>query len=218
MKRWVCPECGAGKLAPVRPRRDDVRRYCLPCSERTGRLTERVAPSLERARTEQTERRKAQAARKRAAVARQREAQAKRAAAEVRKREVVVGVDIPKELERLWAVGLSGQYGKPWHRSVPSLTVRLQRRKLYASGHAYPLEHRITMTVPHDAVQVLSVLAHETAHLLAPEADHRQLFWLVLAELVEDAYGVRPDYRGARNRHDRDRRVEQAISSTLGGD
>lgn len=218
MKRWVCPECGASKLAPVRPRRDDVRRYCLPCSEQTGRLVERSAPSLERARTEQTERRKAKAARQRQAAARQRERQAERSAAEARKREVVAGVDIRKELARLWAAGLAGRYGKPWHRSVPALTVRLQRKKLYASGHAYPLQHRIAMTVPHDAVQVLAVLAHETAHLLAPEADHRQLFWLVLAELVEDVYRVRPDYRGAHNKRERERRVEQAISSTLGGD
>ena len=49
-KRWTCPQCGAGKLAPSRPRKDDTRRYCLVCSEKTGRLVERTCAALERQR------------------------------------------------------------------------------------------------------------------------------------------------------------------------
>lgn len=45
--RWNCPLCKDGVLAPRRPRRDDVRRYCLPCSARKGRLVERVCAALE---------------------------------------------------------------------------------------------------------------------------------------------------------------------------
>lgn len=45
--RWVCPTCNSGALAPERPRKDDVRRYCLPCSKRTGKLVERAAPVLQ---------------------------------------------------------------------------------------------------------------------------------------------------------------------------
>ena len=37
-------------------RQDDVRRYCLPCSESTGRLVERVCPALERRRKASKER------------------------------------------------------------------------------------------------------------------------------------------------------------------
>lgn len=44
-KRWVCPLCNVGKLGLQRPRKNDVIRYCLPCSEKTGRLVERVSPS-----------------------------------------------------------------------------------------------------------------------------------------------------------------------------
>jgi len=52
-RRWVCPnDCGNNVMAPGRMRRDDVRRYCLPCSESTGRLVERLAPALERVREE----------------------------------------------------------------------------------------------------------------------------------------------------------------------
>jgi hypothetical protein len=46
--RWTCPnDLHPGALAPGRPRKDDMRRYCIACSEKSGRLTERVAPKLE---------------------------------------------------------------------------------------------------------------------------------------------------------------------------
>jgi hypothetical protein len=50
LKRWQCPLCGSGKLAPSRPRKIDVRRYCLACSEKTGELVERRCPTLDRRR------------------------------------------------------------------------------------------------------------------------------------------------------------------------
>jgi hypothetical protein len=66
-KRWTCPICGSGKLAPSRPRRDDTRRYCLSCSEKTGRLVQRECAALERQRGVAKERavRKRQAAQER---------------------------------------------------------------------------------------------------------------------------------------------------------
>ena len=44
-KRWVCPLCSIGVLGPLRPRKDNALRYCLPCTGKTGKLTERVAPA-----------------------------------------------------------------------------------------------------------------------------------------------------------------------------
>jgi hypothetical protein len=44
-KLWVCPLCNVGKLGLQRPRKDHVIRYCLPCSEKTGRFVERFAPA-----------------------------------------------------------------------------------------------------------------------------------------------------------------------------
>lgn len=44
--RWSCPLCSSGVLAPSRPRKVDVRRWCLACSEKTGKLIERVPISL----------------------------------------------------------------------------------------------------------------------------------------------------------------------------
>jgi hypothetical protein len=46
-RRWDCPTGEhPGVIAPARMRKEDIRRFCIPCSFRTGRLTERVAPSL----------------------------------------------------------------------------------------------------------------------------------------------------------------------------
>lgn len=69
MPRWVCPNCGQAVNAPQRPRRDDVRRYCLTCSAQTGRLVERAAPALERKRAA---RREAQATKRKARAERER--------------------------------------------------------------------------------------------------------------------------------------------------
>ncbi len=71
--RWDCPnELHPGVLAPSRPRKDDVRRYCLDCSKKTGRLTERVAPKLakqrEAAEQKTRERAKKRAEKKRATM------------------------------------------------------------------------------------------------------------------------------------------------------
>lgn len=44
--RWKCPQCNAGILAQTKPRKDDVRRYCYPCSIKSGRLVERIACAL----------------------------------------------------------------------------------------------------------------------------------------------------------------------------
>ena len=46
--RWKCEQCDHGLLAPSRPRKNDVRRYCLTCSAKRGILVERVAPALQK--------------------------------------------------------------------------------------------------------------------------------------------------------------------------
>ena len=56
--RWKCANCDHGLLAPTKPRKNDVRRYCLPCSAKTGKLVERVSPTLEKQRTVKSEQRK----------------------------------------------------------------------------------------------------------------------------------------------------------------
>jgi len=57
MKRWKCPQdIHPGVLAPSKPRKNDIRRYCIPCSQKSGRLTERIAPAVAKARAVAAER------------------------------------------------------------------------------------------------------------------------------------------------------------------
>jgi hypothetical protein len=49
-KRWVCPNCKKGKLGKIRPRKNDIIRYCFPCSTKSGYLIERTSPADERKR------------------------------------------------------------------------------------------------------------------------------------------------------------------------
>lgn len=67
--RWVCPHCGRGVNAPSRLRKDDTRRYCLPCSERTGRLAERECLAHLRKQAKARKRRSDKAKRERAKTA-----------------------------------------------------------------------------------------------------------------------------------------------------
>ena len=49
MKRYKCPRCEVGRNAPGRMAPDDVRRFCLPCSEATGKLVTMACPARETA-------------------------------------------------------------------------------------------------------------------------------------------------------------------------
>lgn len=67
--RWKCELCDDGLLAPSKPRKNDVRRYCLPCSKKTGKLVERVIPSLEKKSEHKKTKRKQVQAKRRERVA-----------------------------------------------------------------------------------------------------------------------------------------------------
>ena len=86
-KRWVCPKCDVGVLAPIRPRKNNVLRYCLPCSQVTGKLVERFCPSLDDARNAKA----AKADAKKAA-----KAEAKKAKADANKLLAATSVVAPK--------------------------------------------------------------------------------------------------------------------------
>lgn len=64
-KRFVCPLCETSVLSPSRMAKDDVRRFCLGCSKRTGKLVVLVSPVLERQRQRSKERVAKKAATKR---------------------------------------------------------------------------------------------------------------------------------------------------------
>ena len=62
---WRCPTCGNGVLGSKAPRKNNIVRYCLPCSAKAGKLIERVCPTLDRKREQKDTARKAKAERKR---------------------------------------------------------------------------------------------------------------------------------------------------------
>jgi len=63
--RWECPTCGAGVLAATKPRRNNIARYCLPCSGKAGVLVERLCPTLERQRKQKVDAKKVRAEKRR---------------------------------------------------------------------------------------------------------------------------------------------------------
>jgi hypothetical protein len=93
VKRWVCPRCRRGKLAPERPRADDARAYCLPCSTKAQdhRLVRLVCPARERARVQTAAQQKLRAKSTRAEVAEHKEVVWTRA-----------GLDVRKVVRRVW--------------------------------------------------------------------------------------------------------------------
>jgi hypothetical protein len=162
--RWVCPNCGAGVLAPTRPRRDDVRRYCRACSAQTGRLVERVAPALERQRA--VARSSASA---RTAAARERE----RAAAVAK--HTVDGVDLLAEARRYWRlptmVDARKRY-RPRVTKLPRIEWRRSTTKPYSTGRCSPWKQRIVVTLGTSASEAQATVLHELVHAVMPDYEH----------------------------------------------
>ena len=59
-KRWACTQCDKVKLGKLRPRKDDIIRWCLDCSKKTGYLVPRtpVAKSKTKTKTKKAKTRK----------------------------------------------------------------------------------------------------------------------------------------------------------------
>ena len=185
--RWACPNGCPAVLASSRPRRDDVARYCLACSAKTGRLVLRVAPALETKRASK------------AATAK-----AKKAAAATRTAEretahfTVHGVDLREELRKLWALPIARELRAKLHpqRRIPPpdliVTNRPKGTNLYDVADWRKHTIRINRIPGHDMFTVRDTLAHELAHILAPQARHGTAWKTAYRLLCEQAYGVRP--------------------------
>jgi hypothetical protein len=200
--RWECPNgCGA-VMGPRRPRKDDVRRYCLPCSEESGRLVERVAPVVEKERKAAAER----AAKKRAArAARIRERKNKytaRGPSPVMVFPDAAGVEhsvnIPKEVLRV-------AKRMKIHKRLGSVQVIRRTRSRGPNGigglcypHGAPNgptgwrvgEGRAHITVsvyPGASYERLcALIAHEVAHIR--QCHHKKAFRIEMARTISAAY------------------------------
>lgn len=162
--RWVCPNGCPGKLGSTRPRKDDVVRYCLACSERTGKLVQRTAPALERQRAARTS-----SLSERRALKRERE----RARAD--SKFIVAGVDLRDVVAKMWQLPTSRDWRERHNlpKAPPELIVKHHSYIRRNWGYAWPWRHRIqvrvaTLKKPKDYVPGIpyQTLLHEIAHIL----------------------------------------------------
>jgi hypothetical protein len=150
--RWQCPNGCAGVLGPTRPRKDNVCRYCLPCSAKAGKLVERTAPALEAKRQTSAQKAAEKAKAKRA-----------RAKAIAEAKWTVDGVDMVRAL----ALAIKLPSAKPFRGRAPEFKLRRSKTATYVSGVAYCGQRRFVVTCGpgHTAGQVIGVMLHELAHL-----------------------------------------------------
>jgi hypothetical protein len=188
--RWTCPKCGDTCLAPRRPRRDDVRRYCLDCSRTTGRLVERTAPALDKQRIERAAR--AQQARREQAARRRERLAAYYTVDSVDLREAMV------EMLRMDVFDTSR--GRALRAKPPALVVSRRTVIHTRLGVAQIREHRIRVNVTSDtrAPRALGTLLHEIVHFVVgrrPDGWHGSLFRSTLASAHEEWSATRPRVR-----------------------
>ena len=187
--RWACPNGCSAVLGSLRPRRDDVARYCLPCSAKRGRLVLRIAPALEAKRAAKVSSGKTKKA-----------ARAARAAERETAYYTVHGVDLREELKKLWSLPIARELRAKLdpneidRTAPPNLLVRTRHLGANRMGVAWWHRHEILINrIPgQDAFDVRDTLAHEVAHILTPRARHGIAWKTAFRLLCEQAYGVRP--------------------------
>lgn len=200
MKRWVCPTCGKGANAPERMYRDDVRRYCLPCSAKTGRLALRNCPAIDR---ERENRKTKRAARTRTAAERSKTAE--------RERRTVGGVDLLAEAKRFARLpALRGL------RRFPDIKFRRSGGKSFTSGHCYyGYQARIVVTVGTDPYQAFETLLHEMVHALHGAEGHSALFWKTLRQAAREAWPTATfDFLNARDGWTTDQAIRDGLANS----
>jgi len=179
-KRWVCPLCNVGKLGLQRPRKNDVVRYCLPCSEKTGKLVERVSPSDISAR-----KRKEKSKAERQAKASSKPRKTIRDWMKISRYEYVIdgktynvmlgasvmcrmtGWNNPKRLKALWD-RTSTQMRQATVTHTGIITFTRSTYKEYSTGRAYRARVEI-MLAKTDLVASLVTILHELCHI---DQDH----------------------------------------------
>lgn len=206
--RWECPN---GKhpavLASTRPLKDATARYCLPCSEATGRLVPRVAPALEtkRAAAALRAQTKAQRARDRARAA----ARAQRYVTVLEADGTLGELDVAKTLakmQRLPAVVDAAGRAR-WRVNEPVDFTLHRRTDKHRSGNAVS-GGEIHLTLgpdpPRECVEEL--ILHELLHYVLPGgAGHGREFRGALIRAAKRWWpGVQPVWEGHVYRMDAD--------------
>ena len=173
IRRWLCPKCSSGKNAPERMRKDDVRRFCLACSEKTGRLVERTCAVLD--------------TRRQKAAARHAERQRK-VAQKGRDKWRVEGVHVLKLAKQCWKALFFGR-GDGWMGWIPQ--IYLKRSKRPSRGWAY--RHGTVQLYAGsdcDAAKIRELVLHEmTHHAVGLDHSHDTRFNGALADAAHKLWG-----------------------------
>lgn len=198
----MCPSCGGGVNGPERPRRDDVRRYCLDCSTQTGRLVERTCPALDAKRVASRERAAAKAASGRARA--QRALQLARSTSD--------GIDLLDEAKRYWRLPVMREQRR-WRRQLPEIEWRRSRSgKRHTSGRSGG--RWITITIGTDSLEARETLLHELVHsAVGVDVGHGEAFYRVLTRAAREAWpdAEIPNVVGIPHAWARDRAVVEAL-------
>lgn len=212
-RRWVCPTCGAGVLAPGRMRADDTRRYCLKCSAKAPRLVERTCPALDRERET-----------KAAAAAARRQGKAERERTAAVAARSAGRFDLLAEAKR---IGRLPSFREQFSRDgwFPTFTFRRHREgwKAFTSGHCHPNAWpcpEITMTIGTDEFGAVATLLHEMTHAWCPVGErHSTMFWTSLQRMAREAFPkARFDFANARQGWQIDRAIRNGIAGLYGED
>lgn len=213
LRRWTCPTCGAGRLAPGRARRDDTRTYCLPCSESTGRLVRRVCTAAEKRREDRSAAR-SEKAKKSRAVARERRVAAKvETAAREKARATVYGVDLRLAAPVMWQV-LMDVVERPAQRTAPEVSLH---RRGNGGGFSYGHRDRITVSLRNASLgRAVEVLLHELTHKAVGNREHHgPVFNLALRAAAERLW-PELEIRWAKARgYDLSRAIETALARKI---
>lgn len=182
--RWVCPECGDGRLGPTKPRKNNVVRYCLPCSEKAGVLVERETPAL-------TKRREAQAE---AAKAKRVKREQRRKATEHARTHVTLW-DAAGRIVEVNPDEAIREIAKRAGIRPPRFT--WNRRKGGTSGRAWP-GYRVHLSIGGRSLEnFCSIAAHELAHFnIAGHHGHNDRWRDEYERICRVVWGVHPGYRG----------------------
>lgn len=162
--RWQCPQCQTGILAPTKPRKNDTRRYCLPCSAKQGKLVERIAPALQAKREKRAAYTTTKTNKKRQKERKQKQTQKHQTQNETKRKQI-----IHQEAQRIWELMHDWHKGKP----LPQITIARGQNRGKQYGHAYTHRNKIQINVdqyqtPERSKRVWAVLTHELAHCACP--------------------------------------------------
>jgi len=198
--RWKCPNCNSGLLAPTKPRMNDVRRYCLPCSAKTGKLVQRISPALEKKKAEKKVAATKRTSSKRETVSKKKEVQKNRTK-QIKRVQTFgrEGFHIEREAKKIWKLL------EPYHNGKSFPKIQMQERGLTVEGEtvwrstggvaglAYIGENKIWLKVFPD----WETLAHELCHLavgvrkgLQNRRAHDKVFYDCLRDVAQRRFKV----------------------------